>query len=252
LNAPLCFGDELGQVTIQDIRNNIGSIDFSLDGASFDPLPELPFTLDLPPNTYPFVIQDENDCQSITVFDIIEAEEQVVDLGEDQILTLGEKILIRPAANFEIFQYDWTADVPIIGCIDCHELDFQPIQSGTYKLTAFDEHDCISQDEVTLLIEKNNQIYLPTAFSPNGDGLNDDYGVYLGNAIKEVLIFQIADERGHLLYEAKNLSPNNYAIRWDGTFKGKSLQTATYAAFVKVLLIDGTEEQLVQTFNLLR
>jgi len=190
--------------------------------------------------------------QSITIFDIIEAEEQIIELGEDRTLVLGEEIQIRPTANFEIFQYDWTADVPIIGCTDCHELDFQPIESGTYQLTAFDEHDCASQDEITVLIEKKNQIYLPTAFSPNGDGLNDDYSVYLGTSIKEVLVFQIADERGHLLYEVKNIQPNNYAIHWNGTFKGKPLLTDTYVALVKVLLIDGTEEQLVQTFNLLR
>lgn len=65
-------------------------------------------------------------------------------------------------------------------------------------------------------------IYLPNAFSPNGDGLNDTFGpVAEGIEEMEIVIF---NRWGEVVFQSSN---SNH--RWDGTYKGKKAPLGVYA-----------------------
>lgn len=63
--------------------------------------------------------------------------------------------------------------------------------------------------------------YIPNTFTPNGDGLNDTFGI-AGEALKEFRI-QIFNRWGQLVFETGN--PNE---RWDGTYRGDKVSEGVY------------------------
>jgi len=249
---PLCYEDELGQMIINEVNNHVGEMAYSFDGIDYTTITQTPYTLPLPPNEYALLLQDEQDCQLTTILEITPAMKLQIDLGKPQTIKLGEKIQIEPKANFDIKRLEWSANDPTFYCYKCHILDFQPIQSDTYSVKAYDPNDCLIEDKITILVDKQRQTYFPTGFSPNADGINDYYQPYFGPSVAKVYVFQIGDDQGRLLFQAKNFAPSNTAIRWDGRFHNKLLLSNHYMAMVEVGLIDGTRERYVQTFNLIR
>lgn len=79
-------------------------------------------------------------------------------------------------------------------------------------------------------------IYIPNSFTPNGDGLNDTFGIS-GEAIKDFSI-QIFNRWGDLIFETKNASHN-----WDGTFNGNRVSEGVYVYKVAASNITGRKTQ---------
>lgn len=69
-------------------------------------------------------------------------------------------------------------------------------------------------------------IFVPNAFTPNGDDINDRFTVKYSDVcnIREFDL-KIFDRWGRMVYEAKTADPN---FAWDGTFEGKELQQGVY------------------------
>ena len=74
----------------------------------------------------------------------------------------------------------------------------------------------------------NMSIYIPNTFTPNGDGLNDTFGV-AGEAILEFNM-KIFNRWGESLYQTKRIGDG-----WDGTYKGKQLTPDVYVYIVEVV-----------------
>ncbi len=75
--------------------------------------------------------------------------------------------------------------------------------------------------------------FVPTAFTPNGDGRNDAIHPYLHCPAKEYK-FMIVNRWGQVVFESKN--PNN---RWDGNFKNTPAEAGTYFYYLEVKGPDG-------------
>ncbi|MEP7079716.1 MAG: PKD domain-containing protein [Ginsengibacter sp.] len=91
-------------------------------------------------------------------------------------------------------------------------------ESQQYILTASNDANCKATDTINITVYKVKAgIYVPNAFTPNGDGLNDVLrAIPLG--IKTFIGFNIYDRFGHIVFSTKDPSRG-----WDGTFKGKAL-----------------------------
>ena len=88
-------------------------------------------------------------------------------------------------------------------------------------------------------------VYIPDAFSPNGDGANDVFRVY-GGCINE-LTLQIFDRWGNKVFETTNVS-----IGWDGTFNGSLMNTGTYIYQAAYTLNTGEKDKTKGNFILMR
>lgn len=118
-----------------------------------------------------------------------------------------------------------------------------PLVTTVYCVTVTDTSGCTDTSCVTVYIESvycsyaDDQLFVPDAFSPNGDTKNDRLGVYYPDisCIKE-FVFIIYDRWGEKVFEADNLS-----VLWDGTYKGKIMNTAVFVYYMKVSFIDGNE-----------
>jgi gliding motility-associated-like protein len=103
---------------------------------------------------------------------------------------------------------------------------------------------CIARDIITFnVIDPDdldcNQIALPSAFTPNGDGLNDTYGISNPFAVEQLLTFEIYDRWGNRMFATADAFQ-----RWDGTYKGQEVNPGV-ARYVIQFICDG-EEQVQQ------
>ena len=89
-------------------------------------------------------------------------------------------------------------------------------------------------------------IYMPTAFTPNNDNLNDRYSV--PPLVKNQLLkLQIFNRWGQLLYETRNASQG-----WDGRFKGQPLDSGVFIYFLEMRGLSGQTITQKGSFILIR
>ena len=118
------------------------------------------------------------------------------------------------------------------------------IQSNTtFVLTITNDTGCIDTDTVYIKAIEGPQVYLPNAFTPNGDRLNDKIKpICVG--ISRFDYFRIFNRYGNLLFETNKMGEG-----WDGYYKGKRQSSGNYIATVKVKDVRGKE--YIKTSNLL-
>lgn len=88
-------------------------------------------------------------------------------------------------------------------------------------------------------------VYIPNAFSPDGDGNNDI--LFVRSTIVERLVFKIFNRWGELVFESNSLNRG-----WDGTYKGKLLDPDTYDYYIEADCIDGQQEIIKGNVTLIR
>jgi gliding motility-associated-like protein len=114
---------------------------------------------------------------------------------------------------------------------------YNPVFRGTsdkeYNITLTTEGGCITIDTLLVQMVEKAEIMVPTAFTPNGDGLNDFLRpVPLG--VREIRYFKIFNRWGELVYDARTPNP-----AWDGTIKGNKQASQSYIWMVEGVSISG-------------
>ena len=108
--------------------------------------------------------------------------------------------------------------------------------AGNYDVTliAITEFGCRDTTIKTpIIIIEEPSLYIPNAFTPNGDGVNDFFGIY-GNSIKSYHM-KIFDRWGEMIFEN-----NDYFPTWDGLYHGHPLNIGVYVYLVQVDYKDGS------------
>ena len=91
-----------------------------------------------------------------------------------------------------------------------------------YTISILDSNGCTINDQQEVWIFSEPDIYAPTAFTPNGDGVNDLFlPVYVN--ISKLEYLRIFDRWGKLIFET-----NDMGKAWDGTYNGKPLPMDTF------------------------
>ena len=89
-------------------------------------------------------------------------------------------------------------------------------ENRVYYVLGTDTNLCMNTDSVIISLNQRIVIFVPTAFSPNGDGINDELKVETKGI--ERIEFEIYDRYGKTVFETNNLEDT-----WDGTFEGELL-----------------------------
>jgi len=140
----------------------------------------------------------------------------------------------------------------VVICDDCTTLEFIPILPGTVTIIVTDEDGCSVQISFEIFMEElTKDVYVPTAFTPNGDNINDTFRPYDNGAVTVVLYFQIYDRWGNLIYQAENESLDNLT-GWDGTLRGQLLDPGSYVYSLQVEFFDGTTGKYAGEVALIR
>lgn len=97
-------------------------------------------------------------------------------------------------------------------------------QIGKYTIIAqFSNGKCFSQNELEVIVEgcPETTLYIPNTFTPNGDGINDEFGAYGTNI--ETFEMEIYNRWGEIIFRS-----NGIEKRWDGYYKGNLSQDGIY------------------------
>lgn len=127
------------------------------------------------------------------------------------------------------------------------EPQHQYVSEGTYiiRLMVETQEGCKDTTEAPIKYKNNPKIYVPTAFTPNGDGINDYFRIaYLNLTNFNVFIF---DRWGNKLYQSQDP-----AFRWDGSLEGKPLMEGVYTVYLKGIGSKGEQVEYSGTVTLTR
>ena len=111
---------------------------------------------------------------------------------------------------------------------------------------ATDAVGCTDDDTIFIKVYEGPTYYLPNAFSPNGDGLNDIF-FPTPVGIRSTDYFRVFDRYGELMYETRQ-----WLQGWDGTLKGKKASSGTYVWMIKGIDRNGAVVEMKGTVILLR
>ena len=156
-------------------------------------------------------------------------ESHDVILTRDTLIFLGNSVDIVSsrscADNFSWFPTDGIDNPTIPNPV------ITPTETMTYSLDYnYDDTNnfCIAFDSIRITVVDPEDldcsiIYLPKAFTPNADGLNDDYGISNPYAVQDLISLEVFDRWGSNLFITEDPF-----VRWDGAFKGKALNPGVF------------------------
>lgn len=118
----------------------------------------------------------------------------------------------------------------------------------SYTITGINRVGCVNSANVKIhLLAANDSVYVPNAFTPNGDRLNDTFGPLSFNGVKKIN-FNIYNRWGNSVFSSKEQS-----YKWDGTFKGIAQPSGAYIYTLTYIQGDGCElKQTKGTIQMIR
>ncbi len=171
-------------------------------------------------------------------------------LAPDQIqLELGEvfqpNLIFSQPGNYQIqwIPADW------VNCSSCLDPIVTPLSSGQLEVQVTElSSGCVRGASISIQVSECQSIYVPNAFSPNDDGVNDCFEVYTGACVSRVLGLQIFDRWGGQVFQSNESGP----LCWDGDYQGQPTSTGVYVYQLMVELIDNSRVELAGDLLLLR
>lgn len=120
-----------------------------------------------------------------------------------------------------------------------------PTVTTTYTVTFTDSYGCTGSDTVTVDVIEHYSIFVPSAFSPNGDNANEI--LFVRGAGIKTLEFMVFDRYGEKVFESTSINDG-----WDGTFRGKPMNTGIFVYVVKAEFYNATSKTLKGDVTLVR
>jgi gliding motility-associated-like protein len=178
----------------------------------------------------------------------------LVELGEDRALTLGESFSIEPwVTGVGPYTYKWSEseERSTIVCADCPEASITPFYDTRYRVAVTDAAGCIETDYINVLVDRSVYIWIPNAFSPNGDGVND-YFYVVGKYSYDIESFEIFNRWGQRIFQNNNILVNSEFDGWAGNAFGKMMTPDVYVYRAVLKFIDGSTQYFTGDVTLIR
>lgn len=243
----LVFCEEVGEIELTALNN--------------DPLQELNFEW----SPQDIIIEESSDGSMITIDAdgpltiFVEATNQfgclAIDSSQiiyfdlpayvpDQVFTDEDTIILNSgeSAHLEtifdsLLQYEWLPheglDNPFV-----YNPVATPTETTIYILTVTNDEGCVAVRQITIYVISPDclepNIFIPTAFTPNGDGNNDV--LYVRSNIIESMEFAVYNRWGQKVFETSDQS-----VGWDGTYKGQNLPNDVFGYYLKAKCFNGEE-----------
>ncbi|HET6992142.1 MAG TPA: PKD domain-containing protein, partial [Bacteroidia bacterium] len=119
--------------------------------------------------------------------------------------------------------------------------------TGNYTVTlvVVDANGCMDTTTLTVVVDDQSTFYIPNAFSPNGDGLNDFFtGTGTGITDFHMMVW---DRWGMLIFESYDITKP-----WDGTFRGKKVEEDVYVYHIDVTNLQGESDYYTGHVSVIR
>ncbi len=182
--------------------------------------------------TTAFVVTAENSlhCRysDSAVVSIFSSQANVIATADPDTITWGGSSQLNADSSNAIWLM-WKED-STLSATDVTNPIATPLEDHVYIVSVYDENGCRKTDSIWVYVLHTpcaeTNLYIPNAFSPNGDGKNDMLFVR-GNGITR-LYFAVYDRWGQKVFESKDIMKG-----WDGIFKGKKIDPAVFGYYLE-------------------
>ena len=176
---------------------------------------------------YYVVVTDANHCKDTSnVIAISSIAIPTVNVFPDTLIIYGDSVMLYTDLNLNASPVDsfiWSPNLNI-SCTGCTNPYVSP-QSDTYYSVIVHAGGCTVSDSALVRVILPNNFFIPNAFTPNGDGNNDNFYIQSQTGVR-VILFQVFNRWGEKVHEGN--SP------WDGTYKGKAAPAGVYIYIFKL------------------
>jgi gliding motility-associated-like protein len=186
--------------------------------------------------TYPIVLKTSKGCDSIIFYKVIFSKPPEVNLGFDKCFDGKDTLVLQTAGGYD--SYNWLGT-------QSNNPVYPVTQKGKYWVSV--TNSCGKRaDTIQVFDECEFDIYMPNAFTPNGDFLNDHFGLPPAN--KNRLIRLIVYNRwGQKVFETTDAGN-----RWDGTLQNMQQETGVYIYYLHMETLNGKKRTKKGTVLLIR
>lgn len=227
-----CFGDLDGSLVVS---TNGGAPPYQYR-LNQGPLTGSPIQIGLGAGEYIISILDANGCNTVTSAMITEPPAIEVDAGPDEYrIALGDSVTLMAsgANNQGPINFEWIEPFPgAVPCLICEEITVKPTFTTSYELIGYDSAGCQANDFVRIFIDKEQIVAVPTGFSPNGDGRNDELILH-GKPNTLIHAFRVYDRLGELVYQVVDQNLGDIQNGWDGLFNNEPAAQDTYIWYIE-------------------
>lgn len=198
---------------------------------------------------YTLSVADAIGCQSLVTDEVRVAVKRTM-----KITTFPFDTIAHPGAQFRLrtqspgVSFSWS---PATGLSDANVPD--PVvtvgavgEDIQYEVVAVDQEGCKAEGYVKIRVYKGPEIYVPTGFTPNGDGRNDLF-VPVPVGIDHYNYFRVFNRWGQLVFSTSRMHTG-----WDGRLGGREQPTGTYIWMVEGVTADNRLISKKGTVTLIR
>ncbi|MGH1335669.1 MAG: PKD domain-containing protein [Aureispira sp.] len=157
-------------------------------------------------------------CNTDTAFANVQVQALPnLEVDSIQMVTIGQTVTLTANSNAADI---WWSPSEELSCDNCWQTDWIVNDTKTFYVTALDDQGCLVIDSILLRLQRDcvpDLVYVPNAFSPDGDGQNDVLYAQTGS-VQTLLGFQIYNRWGELVFESRDFNRG-----WDGRYKGQAL-----------------------------
>ncbi len=212
----------------------IGSYSYSIDGTNFQ---SSTIFESVATGTYILTVQDDiTGCTSTSTTQVVVdpvPTAELITIDPDNSILEGQSITINASGNGSI---SWDNGN------NGSQISVSPLITTTYCATLTDVNGCIDSDCITITVNSVplvcGDLFIPTAFSPNGDNTNNSFGVSINLDCVESIDVKVFDRWGEVVFETTDA-----AQRWDGTHKSKELDPAVFVYIIRIKTSEMTTEK---------
>ncbi len=217
---PTCLGLSSGTLTV---TTNSGLAPYSFSKDSGTTFQTSKVFNNLPDGNYSILIKDAAGCTGTTTGTVTVAPPVQAFAGNDTIAVAGVPHQLTGSGGVG---YVWSPSGNLNNPFTATPL--ATITGDTrFYLQVTDFAGCIGRDTILLKVYNGPTYYVPNAFSPNGDGLNDIFRP-IPVGISNTQFFRIFNRYGELVFQT-----NQWLKGWDGTYKGKQQPIGAYIWMIR-------------------
>jgi len=199
-----------------------------------------PNLTDIDTGLYSVTVTDAHNCIADTILHVGNDSAFTMAATPDTItINLGQSVNINLTAfggTFNTIEWSPTDGLP---CSDCQNPIASPISSITYYVATTDLRGCTANAQVQVIVIPTYDIFVPNAFTPNGDGRNDYFEVFGNKEAWKYFTVEVFDRWGERVYESNDM---NFA--WDGEFKGRPAPMGVYVYEIHLVFLDNHTEKM--------
>jgi gliding motility-associated-like protein len=134
--------------------------------------------------------------------------------------------------------YEWSPPQGLVSPSNQMEATVQPMTETLYKLTVESANGCVA--EAAVLVFVIDKMHIPTAFSPNRDGVNDTFEIF--NSKEQIVEMRIYNRWGQVIFNS-----SGYDKPWDGTYQNEPVPPGSYPYLIRT-----PETEVIGTITLLK